>query len=318
MIDIGYKLSSEEHGPRDLVRLAQRAEDSGFEFAVISDHYHPWVDRQGESPFVWTVIGAIAEATDRIRIGTAVTCPTIRIHPAIVAQAAATSAALLPGRFFLGLGSGENLNEHILGDPWPPADVRLDMLEEAIDVIRLLWEGGVQSHRGGHYVVENARLYSLPEEEPPLLIAAGGDRAAELAGRAGDGLIGVSPDPEILRSFDRSGGRGKPRYAEISLCWAEDEAEARRTATRWWPNVAMPGQLSQDVGTPALFEAIAELVGEDDVAEKVACGPDPEPVLETIRTYTDAGYDHVALHQIGPDQDGFFRFFEEELRPKLG
>src|SRR6186997_734236 len=154
MTEIGYFLSSEEHGPRDLVRFAKMAEYAGLRAAWISDHYHPWVDRQGQSPFVWSVIGGIAQTTQQLRLGTGVTCPTMRIHPAIIAQAAATAAAMMPGRFFLGVGTGENLNEHILGDHWPPHDLRLAMLEEAVDVIRLLWQGGTQTHRGCHYVVE--------------------------------------------------------------------------------------------------------------------------------------------------------------------
>ena len=171
--EIGYALSSEEHAPADLVRYARLAEERGFTYALISDHFHPWTDRQGQSPFVWSVIGAIAEATERLRLGTGVTCPTIRIHPAIIAQAAATAAALMPGRFFLGVGTGENLNEHILGDRWPEGRVRLEMLEEAIEVIRLLWQGGYQSHHGTHYTVEQARLYTLPDEPPPIMVAAG-------------------------------------------------------------------------------------------------------------------------------------------------
>src|SRR5918992_1400453 len=196
MVDVGYALSSEEHSPNDLVRYARRAEEAGFTFALISDHYHPWIDRQGHSSFVWNVIGGIAQATERLRLGTRVTCPTIRIHPAIVAQAAATAAALMPGRFFLGVGSGENLNEHVVGERWPPLAVRLEMLEEAIEAIRELWTGKLVSHRGKHYTIENARLYTLPDEPPPLVVAAAGPNAAELAGRMGDGLVGVSPQAE--------------------------------------------------------------------------------------------------------------------------
>jgi coenzyme F420-dependent glucose-6-phosphate dehydrogenase len=210
MVEIGYALSSEEHSPNDLVRYARRAEEAGFTFALISDHYHPWIDRQGHSSFVWNVIGAIAQATERLRLGTGVTCPTIRIHPAIVAQAAATSAVMMPGRFFLGVGSGENLNEHILGGYWPSAEVRLEMLEEAVEVIRLLWQGGSQSHRGRYFTVENARVYTLPDELPPLVVAASGQRAAELTGRIGDGLISTSPDSELPSSFRQAGGAGKP------------------------------------------------------------------------------------------------------------
>ncbi|MDQ4057664.1 MAG: TIGR03557 family F420-dependent LLM class oxidoreductase [Actinomycetota bacterium] len=317
MAEFGYKLSSEEHGPQELVRYARRAEDTGFSFAVISDHYHPWVDRQGHSPFAWSVIGGIAQVTKDLRIGTGVTCPTIRIHPAIIAQAAGTSAAMLPGRFFLGVGSGENLNEHILADRWPPTDVRLEMLEEAIDVIRLLWAGGKQSHYGRHYTVENARLYTLPDELPPIFIAAAGSKAAKLAGRIGDGLIGVAPKPEVIETFGGAGGKGKPRYAEVHVCWGEDEAKARQTAVEWWPNIAVKGELAQELPMPAHFEQAAQMIEEGDVAQLVACGPDAAKHVGNIEKFLDAGYDHVFIHQIGPDQDGFFDFYESEVLPKL-
>src|SRR5919197_3799469 len=184
---LGYALSSEEHPPNELVRYAGAAEEAGFGFALISDHFHPWIDKQGNSPFVWSVIGAIAHATQRLELGTGVTCPLMRIHPAIVAQAAATAAAMMPGRFFLGVGTGENLNEHILGHHWPPADERREMLEEAVEGIRLLWQGGQQNFRGAHYTVENARLYTLPNQPPPIMVAGAGPESAELAGRIGDG-----------------------------------------------------------------------------------------------------------------------------------
>jgi coenzyme F420-dependent glucose-6-phosphate dehydrogenase len=317
MVEFGYTLSAEEHGPADLVRWARTAEDAGFAFALISDHFHPWIDRQGHSPFVWTVLGGIAEATERLRVGTGVTCPLIRIHPAIVAQAAATTAALMPGRFFLGLGTGENLNEHILGDRWPPAAMRLEMLEEAVELIRLLWQGEEVTHRGRHYTVENARIYTLPEEPPPILLAAAGEKATELAGRIGDGLIGTSPDAEQIRRFERAGGDDKPRYAQLHVCWAETEEEAKRTAREWWPNTSLPGELGVELPLPRHFEQAAETLSEDDVAEKVSCGPDPERHLEAIRAYVDAGFDHVYIHQVGPAQDGFFRFYEEQILPKL-
>lgn len=317
MTEIGYALSSEEHRPNDLVRNARRAEETGFNFALISDHFHPWVDRQGHSPFVWSVIGGIAHATDRLRLGTGVTCPTMRIHPAIIAHAAATAADMMPGRFFLGVGTGENLNEHILGDHWPPADVRREMLEEAIDVIRLLWQGGSQSHYGDYYTVENARLYTLPDELPPIYVAASGEKAAELAGRIGDGFVGTSPKGKLIETFDRAGGAGKPRYAQVTVCYATDEAQARRTAFEWWPNGGIKGELSQELPMPAHFEQAAELVTEEQVAEQVVCGPDPERHLAMIRQYMDAGYDHVYIHQVGPDQDGFFAFYEKEILSKL-
>jgi coenzyme F420-dependent glucose-6-phosphate dehydrogenase len=318
MVEIGYALSSEEHAGRDLVRHAAAAEASGFQFALISDHFHPWIDRQGQSPFVWTVIGGIAQATERLRLGTGVTCPTIRIHPAIVAHAAATAAEMMPDRFFLGIGSGENLNEHILGDRWPPADLRLEMMEEAIQVIRLLWSGQTESHRGRHYTVENARLYTMPEEPPDLLVAAKGEKAAGLAGQLGDGLIAVSPDESTLKAFEGAGGGGKPRYGQVTVCWAEDEGSARRTAHEWWPNAALKGELSVELPLPRHFEQAASTVSEEDVAGSVVCGPDPERHLQAIREFADGGYDHVYVHQVGPDQEGFLRFYEREVLPKLG
>jgi coenzyme F420-dependent glucose-6-phosphate dehydrogenase len=316
-MEIGYKLCSEEHKPNDLVRFAHQAEEVGFTFAMVSDHYHPWTDRQGQSAFVWSVIGAVAQATKKLRLGTGVTCPTMRIHPAIIAQAAATSTAMMPGRFFLGVGSGENLNEHILGAHWPPADIRQEMLEEAVEIIRLLWKGRQQSYYGNYYTVENARIYTLPDEPPPILVAAGGKKSAELAGRIGDGLIGTSPRKELLEQFAEAGGDGKPSYGELTVCWAQDEAEARRTAFECWPIVAIKGELGQELPAPAHFEQAAEMVSEEDVAREVVCGPDPERHLAAIKKYADAGYDHIWVHQVGPDQEGFFEFYGREILPKF-
>ena len=315
--ELGYALSSEEHPPNDLVRNARRAEDAGFTFALISDHFHPWVDAQGHSPFVWSVIGGIAQATERLRLGTGVTCPTIRMHPAIVAHAAATSACMMPGRFFLGVGAGENLNEHIVGEHWPAPDERLAMLEEAIDVIRTLWEGGYQTYRGMYYTVEKARLYTLPDEPPPIAVAAGAPLSARLAGELGDAFVGVAPDAELIRRFEQAGGEGKPRYGQVTVCWAESEEEAKRTAYEVWPNAGIAGDLPWELPLPMHFEQAATMITADDVAETVVCGPDPERHLEEIRKYRDAGYDHVYVHQVGRDQEGFFRFYEREILPKL-
>lgn len=317
MVRIGYALSSEEHAPNDLIRYAQQAEETGFTFALISDHFHPWIDRQGQSPFVWGVIGGIARATEELRLGTGVTAPIMRIHPAIVAQAAATAATMMPGRFFLGVGTGENLNEHIIGDEWPPPGKRLEMMEEAIEIIRLLWGGGMQSFRGRHYSVDRARIYTLPEQPPPILVAAKGERAVDLAARLGDGLIGVGPDPELIRRFEKAGGEGKPRYGQVHVCWAESEGQARRTAHEWWPNTALEGNLNVDLATPDEFERAAESITEDEVAESVTCGPDPERHVETIQKYAEAGYDNIYVHQVGPDQDGFFRFYGREILPAV-
>jgi coenzyme F420-dependent glucose-6-phosphate dehydrogenase len=316
MTEFGYALSSEEHPPNDLVRYAQRAEATGFTFAAISDHYHPWVDQQGQAPFVWSVLGAISHATSSLKLGTGVTCPTVRIHPAIIAQAAATVSAMMPGRFFLGVGSGENLNEHILGDHWPPAPVRQDMLAEAIILIRQLWEGGYQSFDGTYYTVENARIYTLPEEPPGIIVAASGPAAATLAGELGDGLWTVAPKEELIEKFTEAGGSG-PRYGQVAVCWAPDEESAKKTAYEWWPNAGIGGELSQELPLPRHFEQAAQLVTPDDLAEKLPLGPDPDRHAEAIKAYVDAGYDHVYIHQIGPDQEGFFDFFERELRSRL-
>jgi coenzyme F420-dependent glucose-6-phosphate dehydrogenase len=317
MVELGYALSSEEHGPNDLVRFARAAEEAGFSFALVSDHFHPWVDRQGESPFVWSVLGGIAQSTERLRVGTGVTCPTIRTHPAIVAHAAATVAAMMPGRFFLGLGTGENLNEHIFGDRWPAGHVRLEMLEEAIGVIRLLWQGDYQSHEGKHYRLEEARLYTLPDEPPPIAVAAAKKGAAALAGRAGDALIAVAPDGELVEAFRAAGGEDKPLYGQVMVCWAESEEEARRTAHEWWPTAAVPGDLSQELPLPRHFEQAAKAVSEDDVAEAIVCGPDPDPHLAKIAEFADAGFDHVYVHQVGPEQQGFFEFYEQEILSRV-
>jgi coenzyme F420-dependent glucose-6-phosphate dehydrogenase len=317
MAAIGYTLSSEENGARELVAQAARAEEVGFAFAGISDHFHPWIDRQGESPFVWGVLGAISEATERMPLLTGVTCPTTRIHPAIIAQAAATAASLLPGRFSLGVGTGENLNEHILGDRWPAVAERQERLAEAIEVIHLLWEGGLKSHRGKHYTVENTRIYSLPDDLPPILVAVAGPQSTDLAAELGDGLIGTAPVAETIERFRSKAGDDKPTYGQLHVCWAQREEDARRTALEWWPNGAVSGSHFLELPLPAHFEEAAELVDEGDIAASVVCGPDPERHIEAIKEYVAAGYDHVYVHQVGPDQEGFFDFYAREVLPQL-
>jgi G6PDH family F420-dependent oxidoreductase len=318
MQPVGLALSSEEHPPTELVRQALLGEVAGFEYALISDHFHPWTDTQGQSPFVWAVIGGIAQASSTLRLGTGVTCPTIRIHPAVIAHAAATAGAMMPGRFFLGVGSGENLNEHVVGARWPAAAERQDMLSEAVEVIRLLWKGGNQSRKGDHYTVENARIYTLPDPLPDIYIAASGESAAELAGRKGDGMISTAPKEGLVEKFRGAGGGDKPTYGQVHVCWAQDEGSARRTAFKAWPNAAIKGELGQELPLPRHFEQAAEMVTEDDVAELVTCGPDPERHLDAIRKYLDAGYEYVYVHQVGHEQDGFFDFYRREVLPKLG
>lgn len=313
-VRLGYSVSTEEHPAPDLVRYAQQAEAAGFEYASISDHFHPWIDAQGNSPFAWSVLGAIAATTTTLRLGTGVTCPTTRYHPAIVAQAAATVASLAPGRFFLGVGTGERLNEHVVGAPWPSYAVRAAMLEEAVELIRALWTGETVDRRGRYYTVEQARLYSLPEAPPPIILAAAGPKAARLAAAIGDGLINPAGDTAVVEAFEASGGTG-PRYLQVSVCWHEDEAEARRMALRLVPSVALPGELGNLLPTPAHYEEAARLVTEDRIADVITCGPDPERHIARIQAGIDAGYDHVHIYQVGPDQDGFFRFYEREILP---
>ncbi|KYH27184.1 5,10-methylenetetrahydromethanopterin reductase [Halalkalicoccus paucihalophilus] len=276
-------------------------------------HFHPWVEAQGESPFVWSTLGGIAHATEEIDVGVGVTCPTVRIHPAILAQAAATTADMLDGRFFFGVGSGENLNEHVLGDRWPEAPVRLEMLEEAVGVIRDLWEGENYSHHGTHYDVENAKIYTLPDELPPIVVSAFGPKAARSAADIGDGLWCVGPQEDPLETYDEAGGDG-PKYAQIDVCYAESEEEALDTVYETWPNGEISGELSQVLPTPAHFEQATEMVDREDVAESATpLGSDPEPFIDSVEACLDAGYDHVYFHQIGPDQEGFFEFYEENI-----
>lgn len=314
MTEISYFLSGEEHDGNTLVGIAHRVEEAGIGRVWVSDHYHPWNDRQGNSPFVWSVLGAIAVTTN-LDIGTAVTCPTLRIHPAVVAQAAATTARMAPGRFIFGVGSGEALNEQILGDPWPPAPVRLDMLAEAIELIRRLWEGDMVNWHGLHYTVTGARIYTRPDHPIPIAISAFGPKAMDLVISHGDGWITAGPDEQQLARF-RAEGRG-PACGGVKVCWHEDEATARTLARQLWPHTALKGQLSQDLPRPDLFEAASAPVTEDDVARLIPCGPDPEVHLAALQPYLDAGFDDVYIHQIGPDQAGFLSFYEKELAPRL-
>ncbi len=318
MTTFGYFLSSEELAPRALVEHATSGERAGFDRLWISDHYHPWNDEQGESPFVWSVLGAIAARTERLVVTTSVTCPTVRIHPAVLAQAAATTQVLFDGRFQFGLGSGEALNEHIFGDAWPAADVRLEMLEEAVEVMRALWTGELVHHRGTHYTVDSARLYSLPEQAIPVLISGFGPKATELAGRIGDGYVNVTPEAELVQLFKDSGGAGKVTQAGMKVCWAQDAAEARATVHRLWAHQAVPGEAAQVLSSPRHFEQLASIVTEDMAVEAVgAVGPRVEDFVEGVRPYVEAGFDEVYLSQIGPDQAGFLDFWERELAPAL-
>jgi coenzyme F420-dependent glucose-6-phosphate dehydrogenase len=314
-IEFGYALSSEEHRPKALVEYAQRAESAGFDFALISDHYHPWLDVQGQSCNVWPVLGAIAGATSTLRVGTGVTCPIIRTHPAIIAHAAATAADLMPGRFFLGVGTGEALNEHIVGEHWPPIDIRQDMLRESVEIMRELWRGEQIDYRGEYFIVDNARIYTLPDQPPEIYMAASGEDAAKIAGEIADGLISTGPDAKLVEAF--GGSNGRPRYGQTAVCWAPTEREGLETAFKYWPTSAVSGMFKAELPLPAHFKEAITTVREEDVAEQITCGPDVEKHVKALRKYIDAGYDHVYVHQIGPEQDGFFDFYEREVLPAL-
>ena len=316
MTDFGYVLSSEEHGPTTLVANATKAEAAGFEYLSVSDHYHPWVQTQGHSPFVWSLLGAIAQATDRVRVGIGVTCPIIRIHPAVLAQAAATTSLLFEGRFFFGLGTGEALNEHVLGDKWPIPEERRAMLIEAIDVMQQLWTGETVDHHGEHYTVENARLFDPPASPIPLILSGFGSDSAEDLARLADGYWNTSPDADLVQAYRDAGGTG-PRYAELTVCWSEDVEDGRRTVHEHWPNSGLPGQLAQDLQTWTHFEQATSALSIDQTTEDIPCGPDLQPFVDQVRTYVDAGFDHLHFHQIGEDQEGFLRFWTEQLQPAL-
>src|SRR3954466_1563014 len=282
-MQIGYFLASEEYSPRDLIEQAKKAEQAGFHALWISDHFHPWNDEQGHSGFVWATIGALAQAVS-IPVTTGVTCPTIRIHPAIVAQAAATSGVLHEGRFNLGLGRGEALNEHILGDHWPEADIRLEMLEEAVEVIRTLWAGGQQSHYGLHYAVENARIYDLPDPVPKILVSGFGPKAIRLAAKIGDGFATTSPDKDAIGLYRSEGGTG-PAHAGTKVCYMDDAQRAQETVLALWPNEGLPGELAQVLPTPAHFEQACELVTAEQLVTPM--GPDLEAHVESLRQYEE-------------------------------
>ena len=316
-MQIGYKLATEAFGPQELIRQAVRAERAGFDFVEISDHYHPWLDDQGHSAFTWPVLGAIATRTQRLGLATGVTCPTVRYHPAVIAQAAATLALLSDGRFTLGVGAGERLNEHVVGDGFPESvRGRHERLREALEIIRLLFRGGYRSYEGRHLRLVDARVFDLPSEPPPIAVAAGGPASARLAAELGDALFATEPRPELVRRYQESGGEG-PRYAEVPLAFAPDERTAARAAlatSRW----AVTGwKVMSELPNPANFAAATTTVREEDILAHFACGADPERCVAVARPYVAAGFDRIALLNAGPDPDGFFEFYESELDHRL-
>ncbi|MGP4000072.1 LLM class F420-dependent oxidoreductase [Streptomyces sp. 8N706] len=318
MVQIGYTMMTEQAGPRELVDHVVRAEEAGFDFSVTSDHYFPWLDSQGHSPYAWSVLGAAAHATSRIPLMTYVTCPTIRYHPAVIAQKAATLHLLSEGRFRLGLGSGENLNEHVVGGGWPSVDVRHEMLEEAVDIIRALFAGGHVNHRGTHFDVESAKLWDLPAQPPPIGIAVSGERSCALAGRRADLVIAAEPKAELLDSFSRHGGEGKPRVGQLPVCFDRDRDAAVRRAHdqfRWFGG---GWKVNSELPGPASFASATQFVRPDDVAAAIPCGDDPEDFVEAVRPYVEAGFTEVALVQVGGDtQPAFLEWAHKTLLPEF-
>ena len=312
---IGYFLSTEEYSPAELLVQARAAEAAGFEALWISDHFHPWNNEQGNSPFVWSVIGAISQACD-LPVTTAVTCPTVRIHPAVIAQAAATSGEMLGGKFTLGVGTGEALNEHILGDPWPTLDRRLEMLEEAVELIRLLWTGDVVSWEGKHYRTDHARIYNLPAKLPEIYVSAFGPKATDVAARIGDGFINTAPDDELLNRFKEASG-GKPAQAGAKVAFAETAEEGWKHAHRLWPNAGLPGELAQILPTPEHFEQASELVTLEATRDSVVAGNDPEQHLEQVRSYAEAGYEELYVANMGPHFEEMIAFYGEQVLPQI-
>ena len=311
---VGYFLSTEEFRPHELLEQARLAEEAGFEALWISDHFHPWNEAQGQAPFVWSILGALSEVTT-LPVTTAVTCPTVRMNPAVIAQAAATTAVMHHGRFVLGVGSGEALNEHILGDPWPSAATRLDMLEEAVALIRELWTGRTVTHRGEFYEVDSARLYTLPRTPPKVYMSALGQHATELAVRIADGYQSVVPDRELLRLFHR--GNPGQTQAGLKVCHAPTEDEGVTIAHRLWAHQAVPGQVHQQLPSPRHFEELASFVSDDTTRGSIACGPDPDRQLRAMRPFVEAGFDEVYVGNIGPHYREMIRQFGEQVIPQV-
>ena len=316
----GYTLMTEQSGPRDLVRYAAAAERIGFDFEVSSDHFSPWLTEQGHAPYAWSVLGAVSQVTERVELMTYITCPTMRYHPAVVAQKAATMALLSEGRFTLGLGSGENLNEHTVGHGWPAVDTRQEMLVEAVEIIRALHAGDLVTYRGEHFDVDSSRVWDLPDEPVRLALAVAGDKGVERFAPLADDLIAVEPDPDLVSAWN--GVEGAPRIGagaraigQIPICWDPDEAAARERAHAQFRWFAGGWKVNADLPTTAGFAGATQFVRPDDVAENIPCGPDLDKIVDSVSAFADAGFTDVALVQVG--DEGQQRFLDEAAGPLL-
>jgi coenzyme F420-dependent glucose-6-phosphate dehydrogenase len=318
MLKLGFTLSSEEHKPQKLINTARLAEEASFDFISISDHFSPWTNKQGESSYVWTVLGGISQVTSKVTVMVGVTCPIIRYSPAILAQAAATVSSLMEGRFWFGVGTGELLNEHIEIAHWPHIDTRLDMLQEAIQIIRELWTGEYVDITGVYFSYEKARIYTLPNELPKIIVAAAGEKSAKMAGKLGDGLVSTKEDPTVIQAFQSEiGDTGKPKICQIDVCWATTKEEAKDTAFAYWPISGLKGPLSTELRLPEYFEEATQGLTPDEATQTTALGPDPEDHIKLINKYRDLGYDHIYVHQIGPAQEEAIKFYQNEILPSF-
>ncbi|MFH8591651.1 LLM class F420-dependent oxidoreductase [Streptomyces rimosus] len=318
MVQIGYTMMTEQAGPRDLVDHVVRAEETGFDFSVTSDHYAPWLTSQGHAPYAWSVLGAAAQATSRIPLMTYVTCPTVRYHPAVVAQKAATMQLLSEGRFRLGLGAGENLNEHVVGHGWPGKNTRHEMLTEALEIIRALFDGGKVTYHGNHFEVDAAKLWDLPEQAPPIGVAVSGERSCEIAGRLADLVIATEPKGELISSFEKHGGKGKPRVGQLPICYDPDRDAAVKRAHDQFRWFAGGWKVNSELPDPEGFAGATQFVRPEDVAETIPCGDNVDEFVEAVRPYAEAGFEEVAVVQVGGDhQREFFDWAGKKLLPAL-
>jgi G6PDH family F420-dependent oxidoreductase len=318
MTRFGYKLMTETTDPKSLVRNARRAEEAGFDFVSISDHFHPWLESHGHSPFAWSVLGAIASGTDAIGLSTGLTCPIMRYHPAIIAQAAATIGVMSDGRFTLAIGAGERLNEHVVGQSWPAVHQRHAMLREAAEIIRLLWGGETCSYEGQHFHLDSARVYDLPDRPIPLVVGVSAEKSAQLAAEVGDGIMAVEPKRELVEQWKAAGGGQGPRYGELALGYAGTRAAGLELVHEYSRFGALGWSVLSELPGVGSFEEATRFVKPEDLQDEVPHGPDVETYVEAVRKFAEAGFDHVVLLAVGPDQESFIRFFESELRDELG